>query len=100
MIGLDAPEFSKSRFGYAECFGLEAKNHLIDLLANKKEITLEQDKTQGDLDMYGRTLAYIIADGININLQMIHDGYGFEETFKKSYKYQKEHKDAQASADK
>nr|DAW73485.1 MAG TPA: nuclease-like protein [Caudoviricetes sp.] len=32
MIGLDAPESTTTRYGYAECFGKEAANHLTHLL--------------------------------------------------------------------
>jgi len=49
--------------------------------------------------MYGRTLAYILVNGVNINTQMIQDGFGFEETYNsKIYKYQNEHKTAELNA--
>ena len=99
MIGLDAPESNNSRYWYAECFGQEAKEHLQGLLQNTNNITLEKDLSQGELDMYGRTLAYILVNGVNINTQMIQDGFGFEETYNsKIYKYQNEHKTAELNA--
>jgi|GEM_PF-3222179 len=49
--------------------------------------------------MYGRTLAYVMIDGVNINAKMIADGFGFEETYNnKIYKYQNEHKNAELNA--
>lgn len=99
MIWLDAPESNNSRYWYAECFGKEAKEHLESLVWNKSNITLEMDSSQWELDMYGRTLAYVMIDGININTQMIADGFGFEETYNnKIYKYQSEHKNAELNA--
>ncbi len=98
MIGLDAPESNTSRYGYIECFGKEASDHLKTLLKNAKEITIEKDPTQGETDKYGRTLAYVFFNGINMNTQMILDGFAFEYTYSKAYKYQKEHKNAEVTA--
>lgn len=98
MIGLDAPESSTSRYGYIECFGPEATQHLKQLLKDAKELTIEKDSSQGETDKYGRTLAYVFLDGNNINTQMILDGFAFEYTYSKAYKYQKEHKNAETVA--
>lgn len=98
MIGLDAPESNTSRYGYIECFGKEASDHLKTLLKDAKEITIEKDPTQGETDKYGRTLAYVFYNGINMNTQMILDGYAFEYTYSKAYKYQKEHRNAEVTA--
>jgi len=99
MIWLDAPESNNSRYWYSECFGKESKEHLESLVWNKNNITLEVDSSQWELDMYGRTLAYVMIDGVNINAKMIADGFGFEETYNnKIYKYQNEHKNAELNA--
>lgn len=98
MIGLDAPEPTATRYGYIECYGKEATEHLKQLLKNAKELTIEKDPSQDEIDKYGRTLAYVFLDGKNINTQMILDGFAFEYTYSKAYKYQKEHKNAEAVA--
>lgn len=98
MIGLDAPESSTTRYGYIECFGLQASEYLKILLKDAKELTIELDPTQGETDKYGRTLAYIFYNGINLNTKMILDGYAFEYTYDKAYKYQSDNKNAELTA--
>lgn len=98
MIWLDAPESSTTRYGYIEEYGEEAKEHLKSLV-EWKEITLEFDETQGEEDKYWRKLAYVFAWNVNINKQMIEDGYGWEYTYNLPYKYQSEFKEAQKTAE-
>ncbi len=98
MIGLDAPESTTMRYGYAECFGKEAANHLKLLLKDTKEVQIEVDPTQTATDKYGRLLGYVVANGANLNQKMIEDGYGFEYTYNLPYKYQSEFKSAQKIA--
>lgn len=98
MIGLDAPESTTTRYGYAECFGKEAANHLAHLLNWVSQVELEVDPTQTTTDKYGRLLGYIVANGQNLNQKMIEDGYGFEYTYNLPYKYQSEFKTAQKIA--
>lgn len=99
MIWIDAPESNTSRYGYTECYGAEASQHLKDLLKDAKEVTLEKDSTQWDTDKYGRTLWYVFADGVDINKKMIEDGYAFEYTYSTKYKYQVEYKTESILAD-
>lgn len=89
MIGIDAPESSATRFGYAECFGAEAKQHLTDLLSGKN-LKVLYDGTQGTKDKYGRTLAYLLdtETRLNYNRQMLADGYAYEYTYKNKYNKQ------------
>ncbi len=98
MIGLDAPESNTSRYGYVECFGPEASAHLKTLLQNATDVTIEKDATQGETDKYGRTLAYIFYNGVNINTKMILDGYAFEYTYDNAYRYQSDNKNAEQVA--
>nr|DAJ43361.1 MAG TPA: nuclease-like protein [Caudoviricetes sp.] len=98
MIGLDAPESTTMRYGYAECFGKEAANHLKLLLKDTKEVQIESDLTQTATDKYGRLLGYVVVNGANLNQKMIEDGYGFEYTYNLPYKYQSEFKSAQKIA--
>ncbi len=95
MIGIDAPESNTSRYGYVECYGAEASQHLKDLLKNAVKVEIIKDSTQGDKDKYNRTLGYVFADGVDINQKMIEDGYAFEYTYDKAYRYQSGYKLAQ-----
>ncbi|MCT4617163.1 MAG: thermonuclease family protein [Candidatus Gracilibacteria bacterium] len=108
MIGIDTPEKHKSKKSnrLVECFGVEASAHLGKLLAGKN-IFLEPERTKGRLKLgeqfsrgkYWRILAYVWANGENINLKMIRDGYAYEYTYKgNEYKYQQIFKDAQKYA--
>lgn len=96
LIGIDAPETNHPSKG-KECFGNEAKQELTDLILNK-DVNLEYDDSQDKEDKYGRTLAYIFLDGTNINQYMIEEGYAYEYTYNKPYKYQIEFKQSQEDA--
>jgi len=98
MIWIDAPESNTSRYGYTECYWKEASAHLKELLKDAKEVTIEKDSTQWELDKYGRTLGYVIADGVNINEKMIEDGYAFEYTYDKAYAHLSDFTSAQLLA--
>lgn len=97
LIGLDTPETvhpSKP----VECFGQEASNKAKQILSGQR-VELEQDPTQGELDKYGRLLAYAyLEDGTFFNKMMIEDGYGFEYTYVIPYKYQTEFQSAESQA--
>lgn len=97
IIGLDTPETVDPRKP-VQCFGREATAKAKDLLEGKK-VRIESDPTQGERDSYKRLLAYIILpDGRNFSKVMIEDGYAFEYTYNKPYKYQAEFKQAQRTA--
>ncbi len=98
LIGINTPETVDPRRP-VECFGKEASARAKEILTNK-QVTLEYDPTQDKVDKYGRTLAYVIlADGTNFNKKMIEDGYAYEYTYEKPYKYQTEFKAAQKRAE-
>lgn len=97
LIGLDTPEVVDPR-KTVQCFGVEASNHAKEMLTGQR-VRLEFDASQGALDKYGRTLAYVfLDDGRNFNESMIADGYGHEYTYGLPYKYQTEFKDAEKKA--
>ena len=98
MIGIDAPESTTARYGYVECFGKEASDHLKTTL-NGESVSLEFDTTQGQTDKYGRLLAYVFSNGKNINQQMIADGYAWEYTYDMPYKYKTQFQDAELDAE-
>lgn len=98
LIGIEAPEI-KSSYREAGCYGEQAKNYLIDKIRDK-EIYLEYDETQGEVDVYDRLLRYVWIDDELVNLSLIADGYAQEWTFKNEYKYKNEFDQAQANAKK
>lgn len=65
LLGINSPE--KNEF-----YDIEATNSLIEMIANKTVI-LEYGKDRTDL--YGRTLAYVILDGENINVEQVRRGF-------------------------
>lgn len=97
LIGMDTPETVDPRKP-VQCFGKEASNKAKELLSGKK-VRLEMDPSQGTLDTYGRTLAYVYRDdGLFYNKHMIEQGYAHEYTYRTPYKYQAEFKTAQKTA--
>ena len=97
LIGLDTPETVDPRKP-VQCFGKAASDKAKELLTGKT-VRLELDSSQGLLDKYGRTLAYVfLPNGTLFNQHMIAEGYGHEYTYNLPYKYQKEFKAAEARA--
>lgn len=97
LIGINSPESVDPRRP-VECFGKEASQYAKNIL-DKQEVSLVVDPSQGMLDKYGRTLAYLfLLDGRNFNLLMISEGYAYEYTYNKPYKYQYAFKQAQYDA--
>ncbi len=98
LIGLNTPETVDPR-KTVECFGIQASFRAKEILEGRK-VRIEKDASQGEFDKYKRTLAYIILeDGTNFNKLMIEQGFGYEYTYNLPYKYQKEFKAAQKSAE-
>jgi micrococcal nuclease len=97
LIGIDTPETKDPRKP-VQCFGKEATAKMTELISGQK-VYLEFDPSQGRLDKYNRTLAYVFRqDGVFISKEMIKQGYAFEYTYKLPYKYQQEFKLAQTDA--
>ena len=97
LIGIDTPETVDPRKP-VECFGTEASNKAKELLSGKR-VALEKDQSQGDRDVYGRLLGYIVFEnGGNFNKLMIEQGYAHEYTYNTPYKYQAEFKASQKLA--
>lgn len=97
LIGVDTPETKDPR-KVVQCFGKEASAFAKTEMLGKK-VYLEFDSTQGRIDKYGRTLAYVYReDGFFLNKELIAQGYANEYTFKTPYKYQDEFKAASVQA--
>lgn len=98
MIGIDTPESNTQRYGYIECYGEEASDHLKEILDGNQYVQIESDPTQGTYDKYWRLLGYVVLNGENINKQMIKDWYAFEYTYNLPYKYRSEFMSAENDA--
>jgi micrococcal nuclease len=97
LIGVDTPETVDPRKP-VQCFGKEASAFTTSLLLNNR-VRLEADTSQDNRDKYGRLLRYIfLADGTNVDEEIIAEGYGHEYTYRTPYKYQTEFKNAEKSA--
>ncbi len=99
LIGIKTPESVEARKP-AECFGKEAAAKAKELLDGKR-VKLEADiiTGQGDRDDDGRLLRYVyLPDGRLFNKLLIEEGYAYEYTHDKPYKYQKEFEQARKSA--
>ncbi len=96
MIGIDTPETVHPKKD-VEFFGIEASNKLKEMIENK-EVELLPDPTQDDVDRYGRLLRYVYLDDLDVNLEMIKQGYAFEYTYRVPYEKQGEYKEAQEYA--
>lgn len=102
LLGINTPESVDPRRP-VECFGKEASNYMKSLAYNKN-VYLELDPSQDKYDKNGRLLAYVFLEGdnsnsnLNLNRKMIEDGYAYEYTYDRAYKYQKDFKNLQKLA--
>ncbi|HVU75455.1 MAG TPA: thermonuclease family protein [Candidatus Paceibacterota bacterium] len=102
LIGVDTPETVDPRKP-VQCFGEAASAEAKKILSGQS-VRIEYDLSQGMLDKYGRTLAYIYVplnskpEGLLFNEYLIAEGYGHEYTYNLPYKYQKEFKAAERAA--
>lgn len=69
LFGIDAPEVR----GVERADGLKTKDWLVKRIPPGTEIVIETIKDQRE--KYGRYLAIIYFDNININEQMVNEGY-------------------------
>jgi len=73
LLGIDTPE-KKSSFTEEECYGVEA-TQIIKRLLDGEEIRYETSKLSGELDRYGRVLAYVyLDDGTFVNAELVKRG--------------------------
>ena len=89
LIGIDTPE-TVHPSEPVECFGAAATRFASDRLLGR-EVTLEYDKSQGRLDYYGRTLAYLWVEGRSMRLfndAAVRQGFALEYTFDAAYAWQ------------
>ena len=85
LHAIDAPEKQQA-------FGQQAKKHLSDLVYSKT-VTLNIT----DTDRYGRAVADIQLDSLNVNQQMVKDGYAWAYLRYGGTQYAQEEKNARAA---
>jgi micrococcal nuclease len=99
LIGIDTPE-TVHPTEPIECFGPQATAFAARRLLGE-QVALEFDPSQGRLDYYDRTLAYVwTTSGTprQFNRTAIRRGYALEYTYDNAYLWQREFSRAQAAA--
>ena len=99
LIGIDTPE-TVHPTEPIECFGPEATKFATRRLLGEP-VALEFDRSQGRLDYYDRTLAYVwTTDGEpqQFNRDAVRRGYALEYTYDSPYLWQREFLRAQSAA--
>ncbi len=69
FLGVDTPESTREH----EPWGKAASNFTANILKNAEEIVVYQEEQK--TDAYGRTLAFVFADGILVNLYLVQEAY-------------------------
>lgn len=70
LIGIDTPELRPD----VECFAIEARDRLRELLPQGSEVWIMADREK--LDQYGRSLLYLwTTSGASVNLDLVENGY-------------------------
>ena len=82
FLAIDTSEIDKN-----EPFANEAKNFTCDILNKSKKIYLEYDEKSDKTDKYGRVLAWVWADNILVQKEIIKNGYGKVSYLYDKYKY-------------
>lgn len=96
LIGIDTPEVVDPR-KLVQCFGKEASEKTKQLLTDK-QVMLVDDQSQGNRDKYNRLLRYVFLGNVNINQQLLEEGYAHEYTYRLPYAYQSEFMSAERNA--
>ena len=86
LIGVDTPETVHPTKG-VECYGPESSDFAKEILAGT-QVAIVTDASQGEVDKYGRTLAYVfLPEGQLFQELLVSGGYAYEYTFDEPYKY-------------
>jgi endonuclease YncB( thermonuclease family) len=100
LIGIDTPE-TVHPSEPIECYGPEATEFARRRLLGQ-QATLEFDPSQGRVDYYGRTLAYlwtVRGSPRQFNLDAVRRGYALEYTYDDPYLWQRQFRRAEALAE-
>ncbi|EDO1218683.1 thermonuclease family protein [Listeria monocytogenes] len=96
LLLIDTPESVKPNTP-VQPYAKEASNYMKELVTNSN-LTLEYD-SGGATDKYGRVLAYVYADGKNVNEEMLKEGFArVAYVYEPNTRYLSEFKQAEAAA--
>jgi len=100
LLGIDTPEINHETIEKSDCYALEAREILAELLKDTDAITLTQDPSQDTRDAYNRLLGYVSTSiHPDINKILIEFGAAKEYTYKgHAYMRQDMYKTAEAAA--
>ena len=85
FLAVDAPEIDKE-----EPYAIEARDFTCNILKNSKKIYLEYDKNSDKEDKYERILAWVWADNVLIQKELVKEGYARIAYLYSDYKYTSE----------
>ena len=85
FIAVDSPEIDKE-----EPYSIEAKEFTCNLVTQAKKLYLEYDKNSDETDKYDRIIAWVWADDILVQKELIKDGYARLAYLYSEYKYTSE----------
>lgn len=86
FLAINAPEYTKTK----EPYGKEASAYVCDALQSAETIELEYDDGSDKLDKYGRTLAWVYADGVLLQKELVKQGLAEVKYIYGDYAYTKE----------
>lgn len=69
-LAIDTPEYTKEK----EPYGKEASEFVCTLLTQAKQIEIEYDDGSDKQDKYGRTLAWVFADDVLVQAELVKRG--------------------------
>ena len=93
FLAVDSPEIDT-----LEAYSNEAKDFTCNILTNAKNIYLEFDKNSDQYDKYDRILAWVWADDILVQNELIRNGYAKLAYLYSDYKYTSELKNFETYA--
>lgn len=93
-LAINTPESTTKK----EFYGKEASEYVCNKLKNATKIQLEYDDKSDRLDKYDRTLAWVIVDGENLQLDLVRNGYAEVKYIYGNYKYLDELKNLEKEA--
>lgn len=87
LIGIDTPEV----YGGTECGGPQASRSMKRMLGKRDRVRLIRDRTQDNVDRYGRLLRYVERRGRDVGRRQVRKGwakpYVYERPFKRLSSY-------------
>lgn len=97
LLGIDTPE-THGHGGLRECYGLEASQHLAQLLPRGTEVRLVRDVQARD--HYDRLLAYVYrdTDDLFVNEALVRDGYAIAKHYSPNVAHRDDFDRAQIAA--